>query len=265
MTAQQDLGETLVSGGETRIHLSGRMTVRIAGRRVEDALPGRQGRLLFAFLVAHRLRPTPRGELLDVLWPDGVPVAADSALNALLTKVRQVTGAASIAGKHEIQLVLPAQAWVDFEAAKEGLHRAESAVALHDWARAWGPARVALHIAARDFLPGHQVPWIAAIRQQLADMLLRSHECLAASSLGLGGPELAAAERSARRLIELAPCRESGYRFLMHALAARDNVGEALLVYERLRQVLRDELGVSPGAVTQALQRRLLQRPSLPT
>jgi hypothetical protein len=38
-----------------------------------------------------------------------------------------------------------------------------------------------------------------------------------------------------------------------------DNVGEALLVDERLRGVMRDELGASPSAATQALHRRLLQ------
>lgn len=89
-------------------------------------------------------------------------------------------------------------------------------------------------------------------------MLVRSHECVAASALGMGGPELAAAERSARRLTELAPYRERGYRLLMRALAARDSVGEALLVFEQLRKILRDELGTSPGAATQALQRQLL-------
>jgi DNA-binding SARP family transcriptional activator len=122
---------------------------------------------------------------------------------------------------------------------------------------------VALHIAARGFLPGYEAPWIAEIRRRLEDVLVRSHECVAASGLGLGGPELAAAERSARRVTELAPYRERGYRFLMQALAARDSVGEALLVYEQLRKVLRDELGASPAAATQALQRQLLKGPGL--
>jgi DNA-binding SARP family transcriptional activator len=45
----------------------------------------------------------------------------------------------------------------------------------------------------------------------------------------------------------------------MRALAARDNLAEALTVYERLRVVMRDELGASPGAATQLLHRQLLQ------
>ena len=69
---------------------------------------------------------------------------------------------------------------------------------------------------------------------------------------------MAAAERDARRLIRLAPYRESGYRLLMQALARRDNNAEALLVYEQLRTVLRDELGATLSPATQALHRRIL-------
>jgi DNA-binding SARP family transcriptional activator len=52
----------------------------------------------------------------------------------------------------------------------------------------------------------------------------------------MAGTELESAERSARAIIKLAPYRESGYRFLMEALATTGNVGEALLTYENLRR-----------------------------
>ena len=46
---------------------------------------------------------------------------------------------------------------------------------------------------------------------------------------------------------------------MMEVLAASGNVAEALLTYERLRKLLREELGASPGAATQAVHKRLLQ------
>lgn len=256
---EQNLGETLAAGEETRIHLCGRLTARIGGRRVEEALPGRQGRMLFAWLVAHRRKATPRAELLNVLWPDEAPAAAESALAALLAKLRRALGAQALDGKHDIRLRLAEGAWVDVEAASDGLHRGESAAAQKDWARAWGPARVALHVAARGFMPGYDAPWIVDMRRRMDKLLVRAHECVAESGVGLGGPELAAAERSARRLVELAPVRESGYRLLMRALAAQDNVGEALLVFESLRRALSDELGIAPGAAAQSLHAQLLR------
>jgi DNA-binding SARP family transcriptional activator len=255
----ENLGETLAAGGETRIHLCGRLTARLCGVRLEDDLPGRQGRTLFAFLAAHRLRATPRRELLEVLWPDVAPAAAEAALAALLAKLRRVLGAGALAGRQELRLVLPGDAWIDLEAAGDGLHSAESALAARDWPRAWGPARVALHIAERGFLPGYEAPWINVVRQRLHDLLVRAHEAVATCSLEIGGAEIATAERSARRLTLLAPYRESGYRLLMQTLAARDNIGESLMVYERLCGVMREELGVSPSPATQSLHRQLLR------
>jgi DNA-binding SARP family transcriptional activator len=70
---------------------------------------------------------------------------------------------------------------------------------------------------------------------------------------------LGAAERSARALTEAAPYRESGHRFLMATLAARGNVAEALIAYEALRRLLREDLGAAPAPATQTLHRRLLQ------
>jgi DNA-binding SARP family transcriptional activator len=44
----------------------------------------------------------------------------------------------------------------------------------------------------------------------------------------------------------------------MEVLDRRGNPAEALTVYEELRSRLREELGASPGPVTQELHRRLL-------
>ncbi len=255
----RNLGETLASPAETRIQLCGRLIVKIDGRRLEDELPGRQGKLLFAFLAAHRRQPVTRSQIIEALWAGNPPAAAETALSALMTKLRNVLGAKSIAGKQDVRLVLPLNAWVDLEAAAEGLHRATSAVARSEWASAWGPSRVALHISQRPVLPGFEGPWIDELRRRLADMLLRAHECVAASSIGLRGPELISAERSSRALVEMAPYRESGYRYLMEVLATQGNVGEALRIYERLRRLLRDELGASPSPELQEIHRRLLQ------
>ena len=153
---------------------------------------------------------------------------------------------------------MPADAWVDLEAAAEAIHRAESSVALQEWARAWGPALTALFTAERGFLPGEDAPWIDEIRHQLAELRVRALECYAAAALGLGGTELAAAVRAGRQLTRLAPLRESGYRYLMRALAAQDNLAEALGVYGRLSECLRDQLGVSPSPATRCLYEELL-------
>jgi SARP family transcriptional regulator, regulator of embCAB operon len=149
-------------------------------------------------------------------------------------------------------------AWVDIESAAEAVHRAESAVAVGDWARAWGPSLVALFTAQRDFLPDHDTPWVAQERARLADIHLRALETYAACCTGIGGTELIAGVRAGRELVRLAPLRESGHQLLMRALASQGNVAEALRVYTNLCATLRDELGVLPCAATRAIHDQLL-------
>lgn len=237
------------------IQLCGRLVVEVAGRRVEAALPGPQGRLLFAYLVLNRLRPVPRGELIEALWWD----ARDGGLAPLLSKLRRVV---PLEGRTSVQLRFPS-VFIDVEAAKEALHRAESAVVREEWSGAWGPARVALHTATRGLFPEGDAPWLDAAREELVEVLLRAHECVAATGIGLGGAELTSALRSARALVARAPLRESGYRLLMEALDAQGNTAEAMLVHDRLRSTLWDEVGVFPSAEIQALHRRLLDANSL--
>jgi SARP family transcriptional regulator, regulator of embCAB operon len=244
---------------ENRIQLCGRLVVEINGRRLEEALPARQGRVLFAYLTANRHRPCSRSELIEALWPRDLPTDPDTALSALLSKLRRALGPGLVEGRSSVQLHLPVGAWIDLEAAGEAIHRAESAVANQDWAGAWGPGQVAQYIAKRGFLAEEDAPWIDDIRQRLEAVYLRSLEVRARAGLELGGTELDTAERAARSVIALLPLRESGYRLLMEVLDRRGNTAEALTVYEDLRSRLREELGASPGPVIQETHRRLLR------
>jgi SARP family transcriptional regulator, regulator of embCAB operon len=246
--------------GGTRVQLCGRLVVRLAGDRVEDQLPGGKGRLLLAYLVLNRARPMNRDELLNAVYGDEVSPDHQPRLSVVLSKLRRVLGPGLVTGRSEIELVLARDAFVDVEAAREGLHRAEYHVANEEWAEAWGPAGIAYHVANRPLLHGHDRPWLEEWRRRLDDIRLRGLECFAQARLGLGGPTLPQAETCGRRLIELAPYRESGHQILMEALARRGNAAEALLVYDRLRILLRDELGIAPGPAVQSVYRRLLDQ-----
>jgi SARP family transcriptional regulator, regulator of embCAB operon len=248
----------------TRIQLCGRLVVELRGRRVEGSLPSRQGRLLFAYLALNRSRSIPRDELIEALWPQAVPSGAPGALTVLLSKVRATVGPEVLRGRGDVTLGLPENARVDVEDAFAGVHEAESAVALGDWRRAWGPALRAQFVAGRRLLPEHEAPWIDEWRRRLDDVLDHSLEAYAAACLGIGGTELAGAERGARRLVSRAPLRESGYRLLMDTLAAQGNVGEAMRVYDTARRTLREELGLAPGPAIQEAHARLLNQAATP-
>jgi transcriptional regulator with AAA-type ATPase domain len=66
------------------------------------------------------------------------------------------------------------------------------------------------------------------------------------------------AQLAARQLVELAPFRESGHGLLMRAHEARGNHAEALQTFERVRVLLREELGSTPSPELRALYEQIL-------
>lgn len=241
-----------------RIQLCGQFVLELDGRRIDAKLPSRQGRLLFAYLALNRERAVSRDQLVDALWPYAMPAAAPSALTVLLSKLRTALGTQMLSGRSELRLTLPADARVDVEDALAAVHEAQSAVALGEWRRAWGPALRAQFVARRRMLPEHDAPWLDRWRHQLDDVLDRALEAYAASCLGIGGTELPGAERAAHTLVDRSPLRETGYALLMDALAAQGNVAEAMRIYDRARTTLQHELGISPGRTLQQAHARLL-------
>ncbi|MGZ4218928.1 MAG: ATP-binding protein [Solirubrobacteraceae bacterium] len=229
-----------------------------------DSLRGRQVPLLLAYLVLNRDRYVGREELIGALWPFQAPRSQDAALRTLLSRLRSVLGSSALPGRDELALVLPEPVWIDIEAAVVEVRRAQETLDRGDVRSAWALAQVPLNIAGRGLLPGSQARWLEPRRRELEDVRLRALEVIGRAGLSLGGTQLASVERAARNLIEAEPYRESGYELLMEALALQGNVAEGLLVFDRLRTLLRDELGTMPSAGTIAVHERLLGRGARP-
>jgi DNA-binding SARP family transcriptional activator len=236
-----------------RIQLHGRFVVVVEGGSVEHLLPGRRGRALVAYLACRR-GAVDRCELADALRSSG------TGLTALLSKVRSVLAPVEIVGRQSVQLVLPEGGLVDAAVAAEAAHRADAAASRRDWPEAWTHALSTLFVTQRPFLPDLDDPWVGEHREEVGRLHRRALTCYAEACLALATPtELASAERSARELVRAAPLDEKGHRLLMRALAARGDRAEALRVYERLRRMLLDELGVGPGPETRALHGEILR------
>src|SRR4051794_567283 len=193
----------------TRIQLCGHLVVEIDGTRVDRDLPGRQGRLLLAYLVLNRDRPVRRDELIDALWSgDGQPSAGDALLRPPLSRLRKALGQGRIEGRSELTLVLPPGTYVDWEAARAALADTREAAGRRDWATAAERAAEAAEIAGRGLLPGLEADWIDERRRELEELRTEVLEAVATAGVALGGPALADAERAARAAVEAAPFRE---------------------------------------------------------
>ncbi|HEY6892494.1 MAG TPA: AAA family ATPase [Solirubrobacter sp.] len=194
-----------------------------------------------------------------MLWPEGPPAAADSALSALLSKLRRALGDGVLTGRGELRLHLEGTARVDIEASAAAILEAEAAMEAGDHTLAAERAREALSTDLQTFLPDAEGGWAAEQRRELETIRLRALETLAEAGLRQGGRELGAAEQAARAAIAAAPFRESAHRLLMEVHEAAGNPAEALRAFEELRSLLREELGTTPGPAAMTVFERVLR------
>jgi DNA-binding SARP family transcriptional activator len=240
-----------------RVYLTGRVCVDGPGG-ILDAFPGRQGRIVFAYLAAERNRPVPKEELADLLWGDELPDAWERALAAIVSKLRGIVAPGRIENAFGCyQLQLPGDAWVDVEAADAAIHEAETLARAGEAGASRGWATVAASIAGRPFLPGEDGAWVESRRNELEVVRIRALEVRGRMMSLVGEPALAVKDLTAA--IALDPFRESTHQHLMRAHVAAGNPAGALLVYERLRTQLADELGVDPSPETERLHLEVLR------
>ena len=254
----------MASGSQLRVFLAGRVAVEANGHVIDETrFPGRQGRLLFAYLVTEQGRPVPRDELAEALWGETPPATWEKALTVVASKVRAVladsglNATAALTGSHGCyRLELPEATWVDVIAAAVAARRSQEALSAGDLTKARMEATAAASLADQPFLPGDDGSWVEARRRELGEVRVRALSVLADACLRSGNP--ADAATWAEQVVGLEPFRETGYRRLMEAHAAGGNRAEALRVYERCRRLLADELGAYPSPETEAVYRALL-------
>ena len=246
-----------------RLGLCGGVWVDSGGRRLPDTLlAGRQGRLVFAYLVCNRDRSVSKEELADLIWSDILPNSWASSLSAVASKLRRLFTEAGLDGTATLasafgsyRLHLPVDAWVDWEHVVAMVERAEQSVAEGHSSEAISAAREAQDIARRGFLTD-DCTWVDTQRERLRDLNIRAAHAQAQAHGQAGQPSRAVI--AARDAVALDDLREASYRLLMQALADAGERGEALRVWERCRTMLVDELGVDPAPETEALYLAIL-------
>ena len=213
--------------------------------------------MLAALLVLRRECPMRREQLIEAIWPDASWGQHEGALRVLLSAVRRVFGPDTLTGRVELRLELN-DAWIDVEQAAADVAAAERALREDRLTDASAAAHTAAGLLAEPFLAGETATWIEDARRDLGDLAVTALELEARAELRGGNPR--EAEHAARELVSRAPYREGGHALLMEALATQGNTAEALIAYERLRQLLRDELGTTPSHAVSDLHARLLGR-----
>jgi SARP family transcriptional regulator, regulator of embCAB operon len=252
------LAKSCRPGAGLRVYLCGSIGIERGDRLVRGGdLAGRQGRLLFVFLMSRSPQPVSKADLVSALWSAEPPPSAETALNAVISKLRRVLrtlgvvdpdGIRSEAGTYS--LVLPS-AWLDVAVARTAADRAEGALRAGDLPAAWANANVAATIARQPFLPDESRAWVHRQRDVLARVWRRAS--LVLSDVSTRNHEYELGIQHAADVAQAEPFDELACQALMRAHAAAGNRAEALRVYARCRKLFRDELGSEPSDKTAAV------------
>ena len=225
-------------------------------------LGGPKQRAVLAHLILRANRPVPVDLLIDGLWGEEPPETAKNTLQTYVYRLRQVLGEDRISSEAGGYLLRTDAAEIDaarFEAmvkdakANRSFDPSKAAAVFSEALALWRGAPLA-DLSNEPSLRGE----IA----RLEELHLSATEHRIAAEIAIGGHSTVVSELDV--LTDRYPLRERMWANLMLALYRLGRQAEALAAYQRVRQVLAEELGTEPSGELQDLHEQILRRdPSL--
>ena len=245
------------------MQLLGGFQVAHQGEQVAG-LHSRRQQSLLSYLVLHRQTPQPRQHVAFLFWPESSEAQARSNLRRELTHLRQRVPEGDRYLRIErdwIQWRPEAAFALDIRDFEDEVRQAEEATNRSAARKFWERA---LSRYYGDLLPGCYDEWILPERERLRQAYALALERLVRHFED--EREYAPAIGYSRRLLQLDPLQEAGYRKLMQLYASNGERAGAVHVYHSCARVLERELGIEPSQETQMLYRKLLEpeRPAAP-
>ena len=219
-------------------------TTRLVVGTREIALSSRKSLALLTYLALQPTRSESRERIAALLWSDSGGEHGRGALRQTLRRMKQDLGGAENlveADRTTLRLTWPVR--LDIAEAIETAERGEAPALL-----AGEGADLALLFADLVDLDPDFNLWIAVQRERLRAQLV---ERLEAALAGNASPERTVAVAEA--LLRSDPTHEGACRAAMQAHLELGDTAQAMRLYERLWQVLDEELDVEPSEKTQGL------------
>ena len=237
---------------QLRLTLLGEATIAHAGRPLSTLTSRKAQALLFYLTVSGGSHS--RSSLAGLLWSDLPESTARTYLRKELSRLRQLLGPYLVIDRAAVRFDQTTNYWLDVETFSE-LTQPTSGTAEQAQAVALYHGDFLDHFEVRN--AGLFDEWVLTTRARLRERALQTLFKLGNVYHELGQDDEAI--HYTRRLLELEPWREDAHRQLMRLLAFNGRRSEALIQYEKCKQILAEELGgVEPAGETTALHEQIL-------
>jgi WD40 repeat protein/DNA-binding SARP family transcriptional activator len=231
--------------------------LEVARERAPVPLGGPKQRAVLAHLIVRANKVVTADELIDQVWGDEPPESARNVLQTYISRLRGALGSDRVEGRtpgyvlHLEPGELDAMLFEDLvrEARRANGQSDRSASLLREALELWrGPAFADL--AAEESLAG--------VIARLNDLHLQALEERIGADIECGRHADVLGEAEA--LIHEHRLRERLWGHLIIALYRSGRQTDALTTYQRLREILAEELGVDPSPELQRLHERILRQ-----
>jgi DNA-binding SARP family transcriptional activator/tetratricopeptide (TPR) repeat protein len=253
------MADTVTRTGTVRVHLFG--SFEVEGFADHD-LGSRKARRFLKAIALGRGRPVAADRLVDIVWGDEPPARPGDQLSVLASRLRRVLGAERI--EHAGGGYALRADWFDLDEVEQLAADAGQRQEAGSAASTRAAAGAALRLVRGELLADEpDADWLDLDRRAAARLVGRLTAQAAEAELDGGDP--AAAAVLAEQGLDADPYDETALRLLMRAHRASGRPASALSAYASVRERLRDELGVSPSAETEALHTEILLSTDEPT
>jgi tetratricopeptide (TPR) repeat protein len=238
----------------------------------EDAWPRRKTRSLLKVLLTAPGDVFTVDQLIDALLPNANVERAAANIQARVSELRRVLEPSLSRGQNSQYIVsvgegyafnADASYWLDMEAFKEEVNRADSAFDQGDWAQAVEGFEEAVALYRGEFLPEDRyAEWSQSPRDQLQETYIEAYGRLATCYWELGRHRQAI--RCCQRILAIAPHREGVIRQLMRCYAEVGERSKAIEAYDAGVRELRERLDVGPSPELRDLRDHIAVQTSRP-
>lgn len=235
----------------------GPLEVRRDGRAA--ALGGPKQRALLAILLLHANEVVSRDRLIEGLWDERPPAAAQRSIDSYVSRLRTQLGKDRVMSRPPGYALRVEPGELDLERFELRVEAACTASSAGDPAGAVKGLAAALALWRGPALADLTFEPFARVEvERLEDRRLLAVEELNDARLALGQDAELVAEL--RRLVREHPFREPMLAQLMLALYRAGRQADALAAFQRGRRQLAEELGLDPGLPLRDLERRILEQ-----
>ncbi|MFF0154436.1 BTAD domain-containing putative transcriptional regulator [Micromonospora sp. NPDC005203] len=245
------------AGTGVRIRLLGPVEVVVADS--PQAVNGKRRKAILATLALHVGRVVSVDRLIDVVWGEQLPATVANTLQRHVSYLRGVLGEpGSIVARPPGYLLNTGPESTDVQAAERLLELARRSSDRNEQVKHL-TAAVALWRGPPLADVGGSA-WLEEQAEHLARLRLEAERALAEARLSVG--EHARLVPGLERLVRQHPFDEHLHAQLMLALYRDGRQGEAVTTYRRLRDTLRENLGIDPSPRLRDLECAILRQDS---